>query len=350
MGDTELWRGVDRLIDRAPSLDALRAHRLHLLAARRWRAQGKDVPPELMFEELRVMQSLTAARKLLATVREVSDERILLLKGMAVASHYPDASLRPSTDVDILVEDPEGLQKALLAAGFEPAGPYGDDYYVGLQHLRPLRFRGDVDAFVEVHRRPNWVTWATPPSPHALLAAAADEVPGLPGILALPPEEHAVAIAAHAWGTIPLRRLIDLIDVAALSAGADATRTQALADAWGVGRLWRTTCAAAESVVYGKPATLPLRTWARDLAEVRDRTVFEGHLRRWVGQFWGLPPHRGLAASLQAILYDLTPAPSDSWSGKLVRMREGVLHPSRSTVDHERIVGSQPRHPRHKRR
>jgi len=45
------WPAVDRLIDRAPDWDALCAHRLHLLAARRWREQAREVPEWLVEAE-----------------------------------------------------------------------------------------------------------------------------------------------------------------------------------------------------------------------------------------------------------------------------------------------------------
>jgi hypothetical protein len=48
----ELWTGVDRLIDRAPSFDGIAAHGLYLLAVRRWRQTGVEVPPSFGLEEL----------------------------------------------------------------------------------------------------------------------------------------------------------------------------------------------------------------------------------------------------------------------------------------------------------
>ena len=42
-----IWSAVDRLIDRTPDVTALRANRLHLLAARRWRELGRPIPPDL---------------------------------------------------------------------------------------------------------------------------------------------------------------------------------------------------------------------------------------------------------------------------------------------------------------
>jgi hypothetical protein len=38
---SDIWTAVERLVDRAASLDDLRAHRIHLLAGRRWRADGR---------------------------------------------------------------------------------------------------------------------------------------------------------------------------------------------------------------------------------------------------------------------------------------------------------------------
>ena len=117
-----------------------------------------------------------------------------------------------------------GGQRALLAAGFEPGGASGDDDYVGLHHLRPLRVPGETAAFVEVHRRPGWVKFVDPLTTRELLAAATEGATGVPGVLALPPAHHALVLAAHSWDERPMRRLLDLIDIAAVTAGKTGQR------------------------------------------------------------------------------------------------------------------------------
>ena len=44
------------------------------------------------------------------------------MKGPEVAAHYPVPSDRPFGDLDLLVEDPEAAQRALIAAGFVEFG------------------------------------------------------------------------------------------------------------------------------------------------------------------------------------------------------------------------------------
>lgn len=351
---SELWAGVDRLIDRAPSLRDLRAHRLHLLAARRWRQLGREVPTGLAIEELMAIERRAATSLALRRAQEAYDGRLVVLKGPSAAAYYPLSYLRPSTDLDILVDDPEAAQRALLSDGFEPSGEFCDSYYLGLQHLRPLRLPGPGGAVVELHRRPNWVEWVDPPSSGELLSAAVEvaavEVDGIPGFLGLPPEHNALVVAAHSWGERPLRRILDLVDVAAVSADADPDALVSLARRWGLSRMWNTTFAAAEALLFERGQPWSLRIWARDLSAVRDRSVLEDHLRRWLSPFWALPPHRGIAGATVALARDATPAPTESWGNKLARVREAVIHPARSNTEHGRVLGPEGIQPRHNRR
>ena len=112
------WPAVDALIDRAPDLAALQAHRLHLLAAQRWRKQGKLVPPWLADAERGASVQIMLAALVLERVRSTYDGRIVLFKGYEVGQSYPSPSLRPFVDIDLLVDDAERAQAALLAAGF----------------------------------------------------------------------------------------------------------------------------------------------------------------------------------------------------------------------------------------
>src|SRR5215207_1919424 len=236
---SDIWAGVDRVIDRGPSLADLRSHGLHLLAAKRWRDLGRAVPEELAQEEIASGWLVLAAPHVLTRVRNACDGQLLVMKGPEVAGHYPDPASRPYGDLDILADDPEAAQRALVSAGFEPTG-FGDGYYEGLHHLRPLRLRHCPLPSVEIHRRPSWVDWVDPPSSRELFAAA---VPGslpVPGLLALPPAHHALALAVHSWTPLPLRRIRDLIDILAVSADADRSGLDALAKRWGIGRLWNT--------------------------------------------------------------------------------------------------------------
>ena len=101
-----LWEGVDRLVASADE-SALRLHGVHLLASRALRAHGRPVPPQLS-AELRSAAVLTLlASELLERVRAAVDGPLMLIKGLEVASLYPEPSLRPFADVDLLAAHPD---------------------------------------------------------------------------------------------------------------------------------------------------------------------------------------------------------------------------------------------------
>ncbi len=344
-----IWAGLDRLIDAAHSLEGPTSHRLHLLTARRWRATGRPVPDRLGLEELIALQHEADARAVLRQARDAYDGELMLLKGLEVGAHYPAPGLRPFADIDLLADDPERAQAALVAAGFEPFGEFDDAYYDGLHHLRPLA-SPDGTVAIEMHRRPNWIDWLEPPRRDELIGLAVPSAAGVDGITTLPREHHALVIAAHSWGERPLRRMIDLVDAAALADGADRALIEATAARWGMARLWRTTSDVADALLRGHGEPFPLRVWARDLRTLRERSVFEEHARSWLSPFAVFAPGRALLALAAQIRDDLTPAPGETWSNKLVRAREAVLHPGRSTTEHVRAIGPEGIQPRHKRR
>lgn len=334
----EIWTGVDRLIDQASGLADLRAHRLHLLAARRWRRLGQDIPSQLARDETATAAVALTAAQVLTRVREAYDGQLILLKGPEIAVHYPAANTRPFVDLDILADHPDQAQKALLAAGFE-AGGMEDSYYDGLHHLRPLRYPKYPVPSVEIHRRPNWVEWGDPPETDELFEAAVPGASETPGLLALPAAHHALVIAAHSWIELPLRRLSDLVDALAVSAASDRREVDLLATSWRIDRVWNTTRAAAEALILGEGDPLSLRLWARDLRAVRDRTVLEEHVRRAASTFWALPAHRAALESARALARDATPTPPETWASKLKRTRQAMLNPSRPAAEHRQSLG-----------
>jgi hypothetical protein len=335
-----LWEGVDRLIDRVRRLEDLRAHRLELLGARRWRALGRSVPPQLVDEERRTAMLALAAPILLRKIREACDGPILLMKGLALAALYPDPATRPFRDLDLLFEDAEGAQRALIAAGFEAVG-YDEAYYAERHHLRPLRWPG-LSLLVEVHRRPEWPHWSRPPSASEIIAGSFPASLGVEGIRIPDPAAHALLVAAHAWSGVPLRRLLDLVDVLALTHHTDRRDLKRLAAGWGIEGVWRATVAASDAMLLGGPVPWSLRTWARDIHGVRDRTVFESHVRRLVGPFWALPLRRATRVASRAIIDEVRPAPAEAWSVKRARVRRALRNAVVPLEVHHRGDGGTP--------
>jgi hypothetical protein len=312
-----IWRAVDELLDRAPTAGDLRAHRLHLLSARRLRLQGRPVSDELVAEE-RLAAAITLAGEItLERARAAYDGTLVLIKGLEAAQRYPSPTLRPFRDVDLLVDRPEEAQRALIAAGFRPVGP-GDPFYESKQHLRPLRLP-ELPVLVEVHRRPVWVSWATPPSTAELLSEAVDSATGIPGVLALSPAHHALVLAAHSWAGTQFRRILDLIDTTVVAAESDPVALWEAACRWQVDGVWRATSAAADAVLFGGQAPWHVRLWAGDLGAMRDRTVLRDHVVRLLSPFSVLPPQRAFGVAGEAVARGLRPAPGETWGIKAGR-------------------------------
>lgn len=332
-GAVNIWSTVERLIDRAPLLSDLRAHRIHLLAAARWRSLGRPLPADLAQEERdSIMRTLTVP-VLLAKVREAYDGPIVLMKGPEVAAFYPDPTLRPFRDLDLLVSDAAHMQRTLIRAGFEATGL--EQLYVDIHHLRPLRWPG-LPLLLEIHDRPKWVAWGEPPATSELLAAA---VPGsTDGVLVLPRAPHALLVAAHSWAHEPLRRIGELIDVAAVSQGIAEAELLALARRFGLERIWRTTASAIESLLSDGHLQRSPRLWARNLPAARERSVLDSHLEHWLSPFSALPPSTALAATVRAVLRDLRPEAGESWRRKLRRSGYALGSPLTRRSEHIRAL------------
>ena len=317
-----LWRAVDELLDRTPTAADLRAHRLHLLAARRLRLQGHSVSDELIVAERLAVAVTLGAEIALERAREAYDGTLVLMKGLEAAQRYPSPTLRPFRDVDLIVDRPYEAQRALIAAGFEPVG-MDDRYYEDKQHLRPLRLPG-LPILVEVHRRPVWVPWAAPPSTAELLSDAVDSATGISGVLALSPAHHALVLAAHSWAGKPFRRILDLVDTTLVADEADPAALWETARRWQIDGVWRTTNAAADAVLFGGRAPWHVRLWAGNVGVMRDRTVLRDHVVRLFSPFSVLPPQRALGVAGQALVENLSPASGETWRTKTARMSRAL--------------------------
>ncbi|MEX0815870.1 MAG: nucleotidyltransferase family protein [Gaiellales bacterium] len=337
LGSDDIWTGVGRVIDRAPSLAHLRRHRLHLLAAHRWRSLGRPLPPELADDERRAAMAALAVPILLERVRAGCDDPVIVFKGPEVAARYPNPALRDFVDLDILVPDAAQAQRSLIEAGFRE---FGDpELYVDIHHLRPL-FSAPLQLRVEVHSAPKWLDELEPPPASELFSGAVPSATGVEGILALPPAQHAVVLAVHSWAHEPLARLGHLVDIAAILDGTDRNAAAEIAGAWGVRSLWDTTLDVADAVFLGRRGRAGvLNVWARHLRAARERTVFEHHVERWMSGFWALPAGKAARQTAEELWWDIRPTPGESWRRKLSRTGRAFRDAFVPRSEHDRALG-----------
>jgi len=287
---------ADCLVD-ASTAD-VEAHRLELVAASERRRRGLEVPAALRTAERLAAVTALAAPEVLRTVRESYDGRIMLLKGPEIAAHYPDATLRGYSDIDVLVEDAQEAHGALLAAGFREVG--NPKMFENIHHLRPVALPA-LGVPVEIHFRPKWVDGHQPPAVEQLFATSVPSATGIEGIEAPGHAYHVLLLAAHSWAHEPLRRIRDLVDIACLEPACRPGEVDGLAGELGVARLWSSTRAAVATMTSGSQLPLPIRLWARNVALCRERTVLESHLTQWLSGFASEPPLtaiRGLPEAL----------------------------------------------------
>jgi hypothetical protein len=289
-----VWSRVDELVDRFQTVGQLYLHGLHLLAARRRRALGRPVPDELVASERAARAAIDDALAVLERVRAAVPGRIVLVHGLEVAASYPDRALRSFGDLDLLVDREPDARAALLRAGFEEIEADGPPPLVWRERPVPL----------ELFDRPRWVDGLPPPDAAGLLSRAQPSSTGVEGIGALTPVEHALVVAANAWAHKPLRRARDLVDVAALTAPLDRAALGRAARAWRMEHLWSTTIGAADGLLSRHP-TLPLRSWARDVWELREQSFRERLLRHYLAVFWALPAQPAARATARTIRRDL---------------------------------------------
>jgi hypothetical protein len=323
-----LWRAVDELLDGA-TVPGIRANKLGALAARLRRRTGRPVPPELAGDERGATVAVTMARPLLEHIRSLCDGPLVLLKGPEVARLYP-GSARAFADVDLLAGDAHAAQSALLAAGYVEVW---DEPFVLRQHLRPLR-SPTVGLKVELHTVPNWPPGRTPPPLQEILERSVASSAGVDGIVAPDPLHHALILTAHAWSHEPLQTLRDLVDVAAMARGCSEAELARTAAAWDIPKVWRTTRDAIAALFEGGPTPMPLRTWARHLPSVRERTLLANHVTRWLHSFWELPPRAAAGQLGAAFRMTVLPAPGESWGEKLARTGHSLKHPGEPMSSH----------------
>ena len=330
--DLALWRSVDALIQRAPRPSDLSYHGLELMARRRRKEAGSEPSPDAGAAARTAAATSLIAPLVLERVLASTDRPVVLMKGIEAAAWWADPLTRPYRDVDLLVEDSEHVWRQLRQAGFEPTGD--PELYLGIHHLRPLVWPG-LPLVVEVHHQPKWIDGLAPPTAE-LLETAVPSATGIPGLLALEPARHALALAVHAWAHVPLGRLGRLVDVAALLQGADRRSVESIAASWHVERVWAVTGAAVDSLFYGGRRPLVGHVWARHLWSVRERTVLERHLQQWLAPFSALPPRRAAGATRRHLGHQFALADGETRGQMLRRSARAATDLFKRQSDHDR--------------
>lgn len=325
-------------MEAAPSLEGLREHRVHLLAARVWRERGHEVPAELRRQERLAAIVAMAAPRMLERVRAAYGGRLMLMKGPEVATWYCHPSDRPFKDLDLLTDDPAAAQAALIRAGFVEVGDtqaYRRDHEH--PHLCPLAWPG-IPVSVELHRRPSQPAWLPRVEAETLFTAAVPSATGVQGLLAPAPSAHALLLVAHGWFHEPLGRLADLVDVAAVTAGASREETDLLACRWGWERMWRVTVQASDAILAGTTGSSALNLWARHLTSLRERAVVEKHIAGVLAPASALPAGRATLAVAEVLGRTVGRHGDERWSNKLRRSGSAVAHAFAANSEHERAV------------
>ena len=63
---------------------------------------------------------------------------------------------------------------------------------------------------------------------------------------------------------------------------------------------------------YSGHTTLPIRTWARHLDQVRERSGFERRVTSLVHGYWGMSPQQGLVQTMRAVRHIADPVLSEA--------------------------------------
>jgi hypothetical protein len=310
-----LWSRLGELVDRAPSVIDLLDHRLGAVAARHGRAQGRPLPPAILEEERHAASAALAAPVLLSRVTRACDGAVVLLKGPEVAERYPEPTMRPCHDLDLLVEDSAAVFAALRAAGcvvLPSTGP-------APQHEQPLAFP-DLPLTIELHSAPKWPAWAGPPPVPELFG---DAVPSRVGgdVLAPRPAHHAVLLAMHSWAHRPLARILDLADVSVMLNEAGRAEAGAVARRWGVEGIWGATTRALDALFDGTAEPWTLRTWARNTPRARRPTRGQLLLGRCLSPFAALPPLEAARVGAAAVGVMLRERTTPGSAERLRRLR-----------------------------
>jgi hypothetical protein len=130
----------------------------------------------------------------------------------------------------------------------------------------------------------------------------------------------------------------DLLDVGVVAAEAERAEIRTLARDWSMLRIFETMTRALEAQLRGR-RTVPLRTWAGHVAELRVQSVLEQHLERILSPFWALPPQLAMRRSGSAFAAEFRPAFDETWREKMARTWKALRRSSVPVTTHDRLLG-----------
>jgi hypothetical protein len=121
---------------------------------------------------------------------------------------------------------------------------------------------------------------------------------------------------------------------------ADLAEVESLAREWGIERVWRSTWRATDRLFGDGRRPLSMRIWARQLEDVRERTVLESHLQRWLAGLWAVPRRQAFSNFRRAVAIDLRREGDEPWSAKLGRTRRALRNAFVRKSHHDRALGA----------
>jgi hypothetical protein len=283
-----------------------------------WRLRNHPLADSLPAQALRAsyllhtVEARAAVRRLVAVVERLRRAGVeaLLVKGWAIARHYPEPGLRPYSDIDLIVcpDECDRARAALAAAGIPPGLPI--DWHAGTAQL-------DMRSFEELQARAETVAL------------------GDTAVRVLGPEDHLRVLSLHALRHDVGRPiwLCDLaVGLAARPPAFDWRRClgddERVAD-WVAGAL-----GLAHRLLGAPVADTPAMARAADLP---------GWLPRTVRRRWSRNPAPGLAAHvpLGRALPTLARDPARLWEDLVLRWDRPIKY----TLDLGRPLTGWPRWP-----
>ncbi len=200
--DAEAWQSL---------ADLAEVHRLSPLLRRNFQLSGSTalVPETVRAEIDRACQwhSLYGLRQTVALKRlwetlAGAGFQPLLLKGVALAHRdFPDQSLRPMRDVDLLLprEEAERAQEFLIAHDSYRLAPWAGTYGVEYNHQLPEIQDIEFELTIEIHHRVNARNWPQEPQFVAMLHEEAVTIPILGTAMKVPsPRTNFLHLVEHA--------------------------------------------------------------------------------------------------------------------------------------------------------